>query len=45
LISISIKFARQILGIYLPTNPCEFIKRLKEPEFIGEIIERDEEKV
>jgi len=45
LISISIKFARQILGIYLPTNPCEFIKRLREPEFIGEIIERDEEKV
>ena len=45
LVSISIKFARQILGIYLSTNPCEFIKRLKEPEFIGEIIERGEEKV
>ena len=30
LINVTIKFARQILGIYLPTNPCEFIKRLKE---------------
>jgi hypothetical protein len=29
LVSVSIKYARQILGIYLPTNPCEFIKRLK----------------
>ena len=45
LISVSIKYARQILGIYLPTNPCEFIKRLREPEFKGEVIEPDEEKV
>ena len=45
LVSVSIKYARQILGIYLPTNPCEFIKRLREPEFKGEVIEPDEEKV
>jgi len=36
LVSVSIKYARQILGIYLPTNPCEFIKRLREPEFKAE---------
>ena len=45
LVSVSIKYARQILGIYLPTNPCEFIKRLREPEFKGEVIEPDEEKI
>ena len=45
LINVAIKYARQILGIYLPTNPCEFIKRLREPEFKGEVIECDEEKV
>ena len=45
LINVTIKYARQILGIYLPTNPCEFIKRLREPEFKGEVIEHDEEKV
>ncbi|WP_440678103.1 tyrosine-type recombinase/integrase [Candidatus Pelagibacter sp. HIMB1611] len=45
LINVTIKYARHILGIYLPTNPCEFIKRLREPEFKGEVIEPDEEKV
>ena len=28
-----------MLGIYLPSNPCDFIKRLKEPEFKADIIE------
>jgi len=45
LVSVSIRYARQILGIYLPTNPCEFIKRLREQEFKGEVIEHDEEKI
>ena len=43
LISVSIKFARQMLGIFLPNNPCDFVKRLKEPEFEGQIIEPEEE--
>ena len=38
LISVAIKFARQMLGIYLPNNPCDFVKRLKEPEFSDERI-------
>jgi len=43
LISVAIKHARQMLGIYLPNNPCDFIKRLKEPEFQNEIIDENEE--
>ena len=34
-----------MLGIYLPSNPCDFIKRLKEPEFKADIIETEEEKL
>ena len=45
LISVSIKYARQMLGIYLPNNPCDFVKRLKEPEFLNEIIDEHEEKL
>ncbi|WP_440928724.1 tyrosine-type recombinase/integrase [Candidatus Pelagibacter sp.] len=45
LISMAIKYGQQTLAIYLPKNPCEFIKRLREPEFKGEVIEPDEEKV
>ena len=45
LISMVIKYGQQTLGIYLPKNPCEFIKRLREPEFKGEVIEPNEEKV
>jgi integrase len=40
-----IKYGQQTLGIYLPKNPCEFIKQLREPEFKGEVIKPDEEKV
>jgi len=43
LISVAIKHARTMLGIYLPSNPCDFIKRLKEPEFKADIIEPEEE--
>ena len=43
LISVAVKHARQMLGIYLPNNPCDFVKRLKEPEFKADIIEEDEE--
>ena len=45
LISVAIKHARTMLGIYLPSNPCDFIKRLKEPEFKADIIEPEEEKL
>tara|TARA_R100001377_G_C3183721_1_gene107685 strand:+ start:95 stop:1078 length:984 start_codon:yes stop_codon:yes gene_type:complete len=45
LISVSIKFARQMLGIFLPNNACDFVKRLKEPEFEGQIIEPEEEEL
>jgi len=43
LISVAIKHARQMLGIYLPNNPCDFVKRLKEPEFKADVIEEHEE--
>jgi len=45
LISVAIKHARTMLGIYLPNNPCDFVKRLKEPEFKAEIIEEHEEEL
>ena len=44
IISVAIKFARQTLAIYMPHNPCDYIKRLKEPEFASEIITEEEEK-
>jgi integrase len=45
LISVAIKHARTLLGIYLPNNPCDFVKRLKEPEFKADIIEEHEEQL
>ena len=45
LISVAIKHARQMLEIYLPNNPCDFVKRLKEPEFQNEIIDEREEEL
>ena len=45
LISVAIKHARQMLGIYLPNNPCDFVKRLKEPEFKGDVIDASEEEL
>jgi|TARA_E500000318_G_scaffold87911_1_gene84953 integrase len=43
IISVAIKFARQTLAIYMPHNPCEYIKRLKEPEFQSDVITEEEE--
>ena len=45
LISVAIKHARQMLGIYLPNNPADFVPRLKEPEFKGVVIEEHEEEL
>ena len=45
LINIAIKYARDLLGIYLPNNPCDYVKRLKEPEFEGQVIEQHEEEL
>ena len=45
LVSVAIKYARQMLGIYLPNNPCDFVKRLKEPEFKGDVISENEEEL
>jgi integrase len=45
LISVAIKHARQMLGVYLPNNPCDFVKRLKEPEFKADVIEDHEEEL
>lgn len=43
LISIAVKYARQTLAIYMPHNPCDYVKRLKEPEFNSDIITEEEE--
>jgi len=43
LISCAINFAEQFLGVGLNKNPLECIKRLKESEFIGQVIEPHEE--
>ncbi len=43
LISVAVKFARQTLAIYMPHNPCDYVKRLKEPEFASDVITEEEE--
>lgn len=43
LISVSVKYARQTLAIYMPHNPCDYVKRLKEPEFASDVITEEEE--
>jgi len=43
IISVAVKFARQTLAIYMPHNPCDYIKRLKEPEFASDVITEEEE--
>ena len=43
LISVAVKYARQVLAIYMPHNPCDYVKRLKEPEFASDVITEDEE--
>ena len=43
IINLALKFAERFLGIALNKNPLKFIKRLKESNFIGQVIEHFEE--
>ena len=43
IINLVLKFAERFLGIALNKNPLKFIKRLKESNFIGQVIEAHEE--
>jgi len=43
IINLAINFAERFLGIVLNKNPLKFIKRLKESNFIGQVIEPHEE--
>jgi integrase len=43
IINLALNFAERFLGISLNKNPLKFIKRLKESQFVGQVIEPDEE--
>jgi integrase len=43
IINLALNFAERFLGISLNKNPLKFIKRLKESQFIGQVIEQHEE--
>jgi integrase len=43
IVNLSLNFAERFLGISLNKNPLKFIKRLKESQFIGQVIEPHEE--
>jgi integrase len=43
IINLALNFAERFLGICLNKNPLKFIKRLKESQFIGQVIEPNEE--
>jgi integrase len=43
IINLALNFAERFLGISLNKNPLKFIKRLKESQFIGQVIEPNEE--
>jgi integrase len=43
IINLALNFAERLLGISLNKNPLKFIKRLKESQFIGQVIEHHEE--
>jgi integrase len=43
IVNIALNFAERFLGISLNKNPLKFIKRLKESQFIGQVIEQHEE--
>jgi integrase len=43
IINLALNFADRFLGISLNKNPLKFVKRLKETQFIGEVIEPHEE--
>jgi integrase len=43
IINLALNFAERFLGISLNKNPLKFIKRLKESQFVGQVIEPHEE--
>jgi len=43
IINLALNFAERFLGISLNKNPLKFIKRLKESQFVGQVIEKHEE--
>jgi len=43
IINLTLNFAERFLGISLNKNPLKFIKRLKESQFVGQVIEPHEE--
>ena len=43
IINLTLNFAERFLGISVNKNPLKFIKRLKESQFIGQVIEPQEE--
>jgi integrase len=43
MINLALNFAERFLGISLNKNPLKFIKRLKESQFVGQVIEPHEE--
>jgi integrase len=43
IVNLSLNFAERFLGISLNKNPLKFIKRLKESQFVGQVIEPHEE--
>jgi integrase len=43
IINLALNFAERFLGISLNKNPFKFIKRLKETQFVGQVIELHEE--
>ena len=43
IINLALNFAERFLGISLNKNPLKFIKRLKEAQFVGQVIEQHEE--
>ena len=45
IINLSLNFAERFLGISLNKNPLKFIKRLKESQFVGQVIELHEEEL
>ena len=45
IINLALNFAERFLGISLNKNPFKFIKRLKESQFVGQVIEPHEEEL
>jgi integrase len=45
IVNLALNFAERFLGISLNKNPLKFIKRLKESQFIGQVIEPHEEEL